>query len=183
MTAEPLRVLWLAAPVIVAALVHIAVIRLRLLPGLVVPLDGGADWRGARVLGDNKTWRGALVMTLVSTAAAPLQQVVRLPALEYFDYGRANLALVGFLLGLGFVLGELPNSFLKRRLGVAPGGRGSALFVVLDQVDSIVAALALLALAWPPPLAVWVWVLVLCSGVHMALNALFVVLGLKERVF
>jgi hypothetical protein len=30
---------------------------------------------------------------------------------------------------------------------------------------------------------VWLWVLVLCSGVHMLLNGVFVLVGLKERVF
>jgi hypothetical protein len=49
--------------------------------------------------------------------------------------------LVGFLVGLGTVGGELPNSFLKRRLDIAPGARrrtpaGMAL-AVLDQGDLV----------------------------------------------
>lgn len=180
---EPSRVLWLAAPVIAAAVVHIAVIKLKLLEGLKRPLDGGRTFRGQRLFGDNKTWRGALVMTAASTAFAPLQGVLRLERLEYFDYGATPLWLVGLLLGLGFVVFELPNSFLKRRMGVAPGGRGNAFFVLLDQVDSVVGCLVFLCVVWVPPLHVWLWVLVLCSGVHMLLNSVFVLLGLKERVF
>ena len=55
----------------------------------------------------------------------------------------------GALLGLGTVAGEFPNSFLKRRLGVAPGGHragpaGVAL-AVLDQADFVLDAWLLLA--------------------------------------
>lgn len=180
---EPARVLWLSAPVVVAALVHVAVMRLRLLTRLAAPLDGGRTLRGRRLFGDNKTWRGALVMIGVSTAAAPLQGLLRLPSLEYFDYGQASLPLVGALLGLGFILGELPNSFLKRQLDVAPGARGGPFFVLLDQVDSLVGCLALLAFVWVAPLSVWVWVLVLCSGLHMLVNWIMVLVGVKQRVF
>jgi hypothetical protein len=180
---QPLRVLWLAAPVIVAAVVHIAVIKLKLLEALKRPLDLGRTFRGRRLFGDNKTWRGALVMAGGSAAAAPLQGVLRLRDLELFDYGTANLPLVGLLLGLGFVVAELPNSFLKRQADVPPGERGPPWAVVLDQVDSVIGCLVFLCLAWVPPLAVWVWVLVLCTGVHMALNGVFVLLGLKKSVF
>jgi CDP-diacylglycerol--serine O-phosphatidyltransferase len=54
------------------------------------------------------------------------------------------------------MLGELPNSFLKRRLGIAPGAtpaRGRPLFVLMDQLDSGIGcalAYALLpGLSWP----------------------------------
>lgn len=178
-----LMVLWLAAPVIVAAIVHIVVIKVNALAWLKRPIDGGRSWRGHRIFGDNKTWRGALVMTAVSTAVAPLQGIFRLPSLEYFDYGATPMWLAGLLLGLGFVLFELPNSFSKRMLGVAPGGKGSPFFVLLDQVDSVVGCMVLLCGVWVAPLHVWLWVLVLCSGVHMLLNGVFVLVGLKERVF
>lgn len=180
---EPLRVIWLAAPVIGAALVHVAVIRLRLLQRLAAPLDGGRTCRGRRWFGDNKTWRGAAVMIGASTALAPLQGLARAPSLEYFDYGQAPMPLVGALLGLGFILGELPNSFLKRQRDVAPGARGGMFFILLDQVDSLVGCLALLCFVWVPPWWVWAWVLVLCSGVHMLVNWVMVLVGVKQRVF
>ena len=68
--AEILRVLWLALPVVVAAVIHIAVIRLELFEFLKKPIDRGRTFRGERVFGDNKTWRGLVVYTVVSMAAA-----------------------------------------------------------------------------------------------------------------
>ena len=46
----------------VAYLAHAPVLRYDLLRSLKRPLDGGATIRGRRVFGDNKTWRGAIVM-------------------------------------------------------------------------------------------------------------------------
>jgi hypothetical protein len=180
---EVVRFGWLAAPVVVAALVHLLVIRMRWLDPLRVPLDGGATFRRRRVFGDNKTIRGAVVMIGVSTAVMMLQGIYRLPSLEYFDYGSVNLALPGMLLGAGFVLGELPNSFLKRQLDVAPGAHGGVWHAVLDQLDSIIGALLLLSLVWVPPLRVWVIAFFLGAGLHMAVNGIFVLVGVKRTIF
>jgi hypothetical protein len=50
------------------------------------------------------------------------------------------------------VLGELPNSFLKRRLGVPPGGHVGApagtLLSVIDQGDFVLASRLVLAPVW-----------------------------------
>lgn len=181
---EVVRVLWLALPVMVAAAAQIAAIKLDLLARLKVPIDGGARWRGRRLLGDNKTWRGLVIYAGVSALAIVPQGLWRAPHLEYFDYGDPQtLVLAGLLLGLGFALGELPNSFLKRQRDLQPGQRGGPLQVVLDQVDSLIGALALLCLVWVPPWQVWAVTLVLCSGLHMAFNGVFVLLGLKKSIF
>ena len=55
--------LWLFLAVLGAPLLHAPVLRWNLLAALARPLDGGRCWRGRRLLGDNKTWRGALCMT------------------------------------------------------------------------------------------------------------------------
>jgi hypothetical protein len=36
-------------------------------------------------------------------------------------FGQKNLLFLGFCLGLGFILAELPNSWIKRRVGIKPG--------------------------------------------------------------
>ena len=180
------QVLYLAFPVMLAAAIHIGVIRFNLLSPLRTPLDFGLTVRGRRLFGDNKTWRGAVVMIGASASGMALQQRVRLPALELFDYAAINAWLWGALLGLGFVLAELPNSFLKRQCDVPPGqqARGGTywLFTALDQLDSVVGCLAALAIVWSPPWNLVVTALFLCSLVHIAFNVVFVSLGLKRTV-
>ena len=36
---------------------------------LAIPIDGGRDWRGRRLLGDHKTWRGFVVLPPAAAAA------------------------------------------------------------------------------------------------------------------
>ncbi|HSC71028.1 MAG TPA: CDP-archaeol synthase [Candidatus Methylomirabilis sp.] len=181
------QILWLALPVMVAAAIHIAVIRTKVLSGLTSPLDFGQTFRGRRLFGDNKTWRGLVVMVAVSSAGMALQQWMRIPALELFDYGSVNAWACGALLGLGFVLAELPNSLLKRQFDIPPGeqatGRRYWIFTTLDQVDSVAGCLLALAVVWLPPWQVVLIALALCSLVHVGFNLLFVMVGLKRRAF
>src|SRR5262245_46832199 len=110
---------WLFLPVLGAPALHAPVLRFDWLTGLKRPIDGGLTWRGRRLLGDNKTWRGALVMT-----TGP---VVATAVLHRFEWYRRRLPAevspwaLGAILGVSTVVGELPNSFLKRQLGIAPG--------------------------------------------------------------
>ena len=180
---EPVRFAWLAAPVVIAALVHVIVLKFRWLEPLRIPLDGGASWRGRRLFGDNKTVRGAVVMIGVSAIVAVLQGAFRIPRLEYFDYQDANLLALGLLLGIGFVVGELPNSFIKRQLGVAPGAHAGVWHTLADQLDSVIGALLTLSFLWIPPLRVWIVALVMGTGLHMAVNGVFVLLGVKRHIF
>jgi hypothetical protein len=179
------RVFYLALPVLFAAALHMVVLRRDLFAGLKVPIDLGCSMRGRRILGDHKTWRGALVMIAGPSLGMIVQGYLRVPRLELFDYGEVNVGLCGAFLGLGFVLAELPNSFLKRFCGVSPGcqaeGSGYWFFTLLDQVDSVVGCLLALALVWQPPWIVITTALLLGCLFHVGFNLVFVLLGLKER--
>jgi hypothetical protein len=48
---------------------------------------------------------------------------------------------------------------------------------------AVVGALAALSLVWVVPLRVWLVALVMGTGLHIAVNAIFVLLGVKRRVF
>ena len=155
-------------PVLGAPLLHAPVLAKDLLPGLRRPLSTG-------LFGANKTWRGALFMTGGVVLAALLLSLW--PA--YWDalpdgIHDAGPLLFGLLLGLGIVLGELPNSALKRRAGIAPGeqarGARRAFFTVLDQGDLVLGAWVLLLPIWvmQPWQAAVAFVVV--SAIHLVLN-------------
>jgi CDP-2,3-bis-(O-geranylgeranyl)-sn-glycerol synthase len=159
-------------------LLHAPVLRYDLLRALKRPLDGGRTFRGRRVFGDNKTWRGALCMT----AGVVLATV----ALWQWDWWRDQLpgavrastpVLVGLLIGLGTVLGELPNSFLKRRLSIAPGTRrrspGGVALAILDQGDLVLGIWVLLAPVWVMP----VWLAAVAFAAIAAIHAVVNVIG------
>lgn len=187
-----LSALWLAAPVIVGGTIHVFAIKHNVLPALAgLPLDGGLCLGGRRILGDNKTVRGAMLMVLFTTLCAMAQAWL----VHRFGWARAltlpgtaeiSPMVWGVLLGAGYVLGELPNSFLKRQLDIAPGhaGRGwtGPVFWVIDQVDSLAGALIAMSLVWTPPWPMMLALVAITLTVHPIAALGMVVLGLKDRV-
>ena len=181
---------WLAAPVALTGILHMVVVATDMLPSLRVPLDGGRTWRGVPVFGPNKTWRGVVVMIAGSAvlgaaqglfggdwAAARDLAVVDLARLgrALGDGHAAGYALLNAVMGLGYALGELPNSFLKRRLAIAPGrtSRGvlGTVFFLVDQGDSVFMALLLGALLFGFSWQIVVVGTVSLTVLHLALNA------------
>ncbi len=140
------RAVWLTAPILIAGLVHVAVITLDLAPGLARPIDAGRRWRGLPVLGSNKTWRGFLVMPIATAITIATQQALaarspRLAAIAPLAYPAPPPWIVGAICGTAYVVAELPNSFAKRRLGIAPGmsaPRARSVQYIVDQLDSVV---------------------------------------------
>jgi CDP-2,3-bis-(O-geranylgeranyl)-sn-glycerol synthase len=184
-----LQSLWFMLPAVAGGAVHIAVIKLNVLPGLArVPLDFGLRFRGKRVFGANKTLRGLVVMPAATSFFALIQgtQYRSSPQLWPPGFEGVEPLAWGLALGFGYILGELPNSFAKRQLGVAPGdaasGMAGRLFWVVDQLDALAGALALTCLLWVPPLEVVVSLVLLTLLIHPLMAALMYLLGLKRRI-
>ncbi len=139
------------------------------LAGGGVPMDFGRAFPDGRpVFGRNKTYRGFFFGLAVGTAVGLLETVV-------FGYP----VLFGLLLSLGALIGDLAGAFLKRRLGIAPGG----LLPVVDQVDFIVGAIL-----FSLPLSLEVFslelalvVLIITPPVHLLTNFAAYKLGLKSN--
>ncbi|MGH9148046.1 MAG: CDP-archaeol synthase, partial [Vicinamibacterales bacterium] len=145
---------------------------------------------GHRLLGDNKTIRGFIVMVPATSLAFALLALLMTP----FPIGLKGLwpltsgqyALLGAWGALGFMVGELPNSFLKRRLGIPPGaaaeGRVCApLFFVVDRIDSIVGLMLALTVAVPVPSGTWLCVVLVGPALHGLFSVALFRLGVKAR--
>jgi hypothetical protein len=171
---ELLRIAYLFLPLLAGLIVHGLCIKYGWLAFSARPLDREKRLRGVRLFGENKTWRGILAVGAGSAGFLYLQAEVLhgIPGprgLELFDYASVNGGLLGFALGAASMLAELPNSLLKRQLGVAPGsavrGRWAVLFYVLDQVDMLLGAWLVLACVMPVTL----------QGIALSVCFLFVV--------
>lgn len=136
------------------------------------PLDMGKKFLdGRRILGDGKTARGFVGGLIVGTIVGLLQGVARAPLREYL--------LLGFLLALGALLGDLASSFVKRRLGIERGGAAPG----LDQLSFVVAALILASPVKVPPWQVIAVILIITPPIHLATNFISYKLGLKGRPY
>jgi CDP-2,3-bis-(O-geranylgeranyl)-sn-glycerol synthase len=134
-----------------------------------LPVDFGKDlFDGKPIFGKNKTFRGFLVGLIVGTGVGLVESAI-------FDYP----AVFGVLLSLGALVGDLVGSFVKRRLGISPGG----MLPVLDQVDFVLGAIVFSlpvfsgSLSWNLVLAV----LILTPPIHLLTNVGAYKLGLKSN--
>jgi hypothetical protein len=182
---------FLIAAFVLAGFAQVAWMALPWSHRFAMPLDGGRTFRGRRIFGANKTLRGFLVMV---PAAALSFVAVR----HVFAHGDAiavglwpltssGYALLGAWAGFGFMVGELPNSFVKRQLGIAPGaaaGRRAAWLsqLVADRVDSGIGMLSFTSLAVPTPWLTWFVVLTAGPAIHWSFSALMFWLGTKPRI-
>ena len=122
---------------------------------------------GKRIFGNNKTFRGFLFGWVIGMLVGSVEYVI-------FP-GFSVLFIV--LIPLGALLGDLTGAFIKRRIGIAPGG----LLPIVDQVDFVVGALV-----FSIPLAIVSWelavtVLLITPPIHLFTNFLAYKLKLKKH--
>jgi len=131
------------------------------------PIDFGKKFLdGKPIFGSHKTIRGFFAGLAVGT-------LVGLVLNAAFEFN----VLLGFMLSLGALVGDLFDSFVKRRLGFPPG----SLLLVADQLDFVVGAL-LFSLTVPPllDLRTVLIVLIITPPIHLATNFLAYLLGVKS---
>ncbi len=112
------------------------------------PMDLGRSWRGKRILGDGKTWRGFLggALTGLGVGAVQISATLLLGEQDAYGYGDLPWAVVMVAaLSFGAMTGDCVGSFVKRRLGVGRGEKAP----VLDQYNFVIGAVAFALLAGP----------------------------------
>jgi len=179
-----MRVRWVFLPVLGAALAHAPVLRFDLLKGLKRPIDCGATFRGRPLFGENKTWRGAVAMFGGALVATQL--------LWRWEWYRERLpkelqgtrpGAVGALLGASVVVGELPNSFVKRQLEIPPGQRlhspAGVAISLFDQADFVLTSWLVLRPVYRMSLRETMDVSLTVAAIHMPINVLGYALGAR----
>jgi CDP-2,3-bis-(O-geranylgeranyl)-sn-glycerol synthase len=91
-----------------------------------------------RRLGSHKTVLGAVAGVSVAIGVALIQARIHWAG-SMVEYDR--WPIIGLLLGVGAIGGDIVKSFLKRRRGLSPGAR----WVPFDQLDFAIGALLLIA--------------------------------------
>lgn len=139
------------------------------------PIDGGKNFvDGRRIFGDGKTWEGFIAGLTVGL----------LMGIPYaIKFHNQYMMIYTIAMGLGALLGDLVNAFIKRRLGLARG----APFPPVDQVDYLIGAYVLVKVLGVDSLASialnieHLAVAILISLLlHPLTNAIAYVLGFKD---
>ena len=146
-------------PLILGGIANMLFTKTSLYKKFKFPIDGGKMCEdGRRVLGDNKTWIGFGSMIVFCTFFQIVWGLVcnglnvnRYNDLYNIKENTIFLNLIfGITIGFVYMLFELPNSFIKRRLDIDAGktdvGFKGAIFFIIDQIDSLVGVMFVLFL-------------------------------------
>ena len=130
---------------------------------------GRSFYDGKRIFGNNKTFRGFFFGWAVGIGVGLVEGLV-------FGFQHYPV-LFSVLIPLGALLGDLTGAFIKRRIGIAPGG----LLPIVDQVDFVVGAIV-----FSIPLAIISWelavtVLLITPPIHLFTNYLAYKMKLKRN--
>ena len=131
------------------------------------PLDLGKNFfDGKPIFGKNKTVRGFFFGLAIGVTVGLVESII-------FSYP----LLFSVLSPLGALMGDLAGAFLKRRLGIAPGG----FLPIIDQVDFVVGAIL-----FSLPLTLMYWelaiaVIIITPPIHLFTNFLAYKLKLKNN--
>lgn len=179
-----LTVVQLFTPLAGGALFHGVCMRMNWAPFLKRPVDHGGTFRGRRIFGDNKTYRG-IVAVAAGAALAFLAQSI-FPVLQpaaLRPLSPVSVGVFGCAFGAAAMLSELPNSFLKRRLGIAPGeaprGGVRPIFYVVDQIDFLAGTWIVAAFVLKPTIPLIAWSAAYVFLMHQVITAIGYALGMR----
>lgn len=136
------QALFFFLPAYVANAVPVFLNRYGLFEVLNRPLDGGRFYKGSRLFGATKTFRGIIggvagAIFVITVQAFLYHFVISMRQFYLFPYLFPSILILGFLQGLGEGLGDLFKSFWKRRFHI----QSSAPFFPFDQLSFLGALL------------------------------------------
>ncbi len=174
--------LWFFIPAGFANAAPVFANKIPLLNRWTTPLDFNKNYRGKRLLGANKTWRGFCFGVVVATLAFLLQRWAFMHfgwAVRFsgsIDYSTVSFWL-GPLLGAGALLGDAVESFFKRQFNV-PSGEA---WFPFDQIDYIIGGILLSSLVVTLSSLQNVTILLVWFGLHIISSYVGYLLGLKDK--
>ena len=182
-------------PMILGGIIHMVIIKLPVLNALSGPIDGGMTWSdGKQLFGANKTWKGCISMPVgtaigfsILEVLTTISETLKANCPVNFESGELlqTAWALGLYMGLAYILAELPNSFIKRRIEIPPGqnvaGFKGKFFMVIDQIDSSLGCAIALVLAIPMTVLDVVTVAALGGLFHYLFAVLLFYVGLKKQ--
>ncbi len=166
-------------PLMFANILHMIFIKKDYLASLRKPIN-------RRKFGENKTYRGFVVLGFFSFLFVELYQF-----LNGYIFHETSIwdsvtypSLVGLAMGIIYCLGELPNSFLKRRIGIAPGKTSKKykyIFIILDHIDSNVPCYLFLCLVSNLSIIYAAVFSLLTILIHFLINYLLFLSGIRKN--
>lgn len=159
------------------------------------PIDFGRNFvDGKRLFGDNKTYIGFVSMIMFCLIFQVIWGIICCK-FEFENFNELYLIysntihfniLVGLLFGFTYMICELPNSFIKRRINIVPGktdkGLKGVIFFVIDQIDSLIGVFFVLMLLNGMSFSRYLLYLLVGAVTHILINLLLYGLRIRRNV-
>lgn len=171
--------LYLSIPILFSGALHMFVVSRDIFGITAIPIHKES-------FGSNKTWRGIFVMlalTIPGVYLAVFMEPLFGNQLKT-TLSDSPLIILGLALGFGYVIPELPNSYIKRRLNIQPGERSdqhALIFTFVDQADSALGCTLVYWLLLSPPVDILFWMVVLGPLIHIIANLVLFSFGLRKQ--
>jgi CDP-2,3-bis-(O-geranylgeranyl)-sn-glycerol synthase len=136
---------------------------------------------GKPVFGSHKTFRGFFAGLIAGIVTSVIQTVL-LQSNMSSDFVRwlpfQFNVLIGSVIALGALVGDLAHSFIKRRMGLVEGSP----LPVADQLDFVVGGIlfSLVVSVSPPPLLTVLIIIAVTPPIHLLTNFIAYLLGVKK---
>ncbi len=157
-------------PLLFANIIHMFLVKVNLLKWMKIPIH-------KELFGENKTYRGFVIVISLTGLLSYIG--------TYFtdNYDQFLGFKYGCLLGFAYVFFELPNSYFKRRMGIAPGTsptKNKLLFNLLDKTDSTFGVCFSYTLMTDLSWINGGWVFLISVSTHVLISILLVKLKVKK---
>ena len=181
-----LQILSLTLPALISGLIMILTIKANILKFLDIPIDNNLKINGIRVFGDNKTYRGPFFFIIVSILVSGLLNVLYFNGLNFVHpvFSRPPV-MIGFIFGASYTLGELINSFIKRRNNINPGAVTQSNWKVIQRFFDLTDGVIIMAFVSVVFNLLTVFealtAAILGVALHIGTDSLMMVIGLKKK--
>jgi CDP-2,3-bis-(O-geranylgeranyl)-sn-glycerol synthase len=147
------------------------------------PMDFGRSWRGRRIFGDHKTWRGFFAGWLGGSLWGLIQVVwydhsTFIQSIYPPDFPTEQFFLIAVLISLGSVVGDAVGSFLKRQFDI-PAGKS---WFPADQLDFIIGGIVLSLPVVRLEFTEYMFILITWLVIHLFFGYLGYVTKFKDEI-
>ena len=149
---------------------------------------------GRRLLGENKTIFGFQSMIIMCMFTSIIWgYICKIDCIGKYNLlylSNQNIEIfnleIGFLLGIVYMLFELPNSFIKRRLNISAGktdkGVKGFIFYIIDQIDSLIGVCLIYEIYINYRLIDYVLFIIMGALTHIIVNLILYMLKVRKNI-
>lgn len=174
--------IWIFLPAGLANGTPVFVNKIPIINKINYPLDFYKSYKGIRIFGDHKTFRGLISGVIIAILTAIIQQSAYqgspwLQSHISINFNDINPIIFGIFAGSGALLGDAIKSFFKRRTNIKPGEP----WFPFDQIDYIIGGCIFLLPYLSSNLLFIIYIFIFYFLLHIVSTFIGYLLKLKDK--